>query len=233
MRLSIAERRTLVFTFQPRIGTAGGYSPLPTMESELSRNSPKRFSPHSSVCTPMMSTQAVASDWLYVNVWWSSTADESGFRNLRPAEDRPSASPSPADHERHESKTPRITPQVDRTVLLVEDNSTDVFVIKKVLADYDPTLRVRIARNGQEAVQYLRETAADGSTACPALVLLDLNIPKIAGLDVLRELRSAPRCNLTPVIIVTSSGAEADRAATQALRADGYFKKPASVTAYA
>ncbi len=109
----------------------------------------------------------------------------------------------------------------------------DVFVVKKILAELDPNFLVRVARDGQEALRFLRETAADSSAACPALVLLDLNIPKIAGLEVLRELRSASRCNLTPVIIVTSSGAEADRVATQALQADGYFKKPASVTAYA
>jgi CheY-like chemotaxis protein len=221
-----------VFTLPPRTGTAGAYSPWPTMESELSRNSPKRFSRLSSVCIATMSTQAAGLDWPFANGWWSSTADGSGFTNLRLAEDQRSASPSPEDDKRPESTTPGIAPQVAQIVLLVEDNSTDVFVIRKVLAEYDPNLQVRVARDGQEALGCLREMAASGSAACPALVLLDLNIPKIAGLEVLRELRSASRCNLTPVIIVTSSGAEADRVAAQALRADGYFKKPASVAAY-
>ncbi len=125
-----------------------------------------------------------------------------------------------------------ISQQVGHTVLLVEDNATDVFVIKKVLADCGPGLDVRVARDGQDALRYIRALATDPSAACPALVLLDLNIPKITGQEILRELRSGSRCNLIPVIIVTSSGAEADRAAAKLLRADGYFKKPNSIAAY-
>lgn len=117
-------------------------------------------------------------------------------------------------------------------MLLVEDNATDVFVIKKVLADCGFGLDVRLARDGQEALRYIRALAADPSAVCPALVLLDLNIPKITGQEILRELRSGSKCNLVPAIIVTSSGAEADRAVANLLRADGYFKKPTSIAAY-
>lgn len=81
----------------------------------------------------------------------------------------------------------------------MEDNSTDVFVIKKVLAESGVNLHLRVAKDGQEAVNYLRETMRDSSAACPALVLLDLNVPKISGLEVLRELRAGSRCNLTLV----------------------------------
>jgi CheY-like chemotaxis protein len=116
--------------------------------------------------------------------------------------------------------------------LVVEDNPTDVFVIREVLHTCRLGYRVIIARDGQEALTYLREIARDGSTPCPALLLLDLNMPRVSGLDVLRELRGATRCSRTPVIVVTSSTADTDRRAARELGADAYFKKPADLKAY-
>jgi CheY-like chemotaxis protein len=117
-------------------------------------------------------------------------------------------------------------------VLLVEDNPTDVFVIKEVLDRCGLNLRVRSARDGQDALTYLQDLAGNESSLCPALVLLDLNLPKISGFEVLEVLRSGPRCNRTPVIIVSSSKAQTDRAAAERLGADAYFEKPADLKAY-
>jgi CheY-like chemotaxis protein len=117
-------------------------------------------------------------------------------------------------------------------VLVVEDNPTDVFVIREVLDGCGLGFRVHIARDGQEALTYLREIARDESAVCPALMLLDLNVPRVSGIEVLRELRTASRCSRMPVIVVTSSSAETDRRATEQLRADAYFKKPADLKAY-
>jgi CheY-like chemotaxis protein len=116
-------------------------------------------------------------------------------------------------------------------VLLVEDNPTDIFVIKEVLEGCGLNLRLQVARNGQEALFYLRRLG-DDKAACPALVLLDLNLPKVAGMEVLRELRHISQCKRTRVVVVSSSGAEADRAAAQQLGADGYFEKPPDLSAY-
>jgi CheY-like chemotaxis protein len=134
--------------------------------------------------------------------------------------------------DRRKSQNLEISQHVGETALLVEDNATDVFVIRKVLAECVPGLDVRVMRDGQDALRYIRELATDPSAVCPALILLDLNIPKVTGLEILRELRSGSRCSRTPVIIVTSSGAEADRASAKFLRADGYFRKPSSIAAY-
>ena len=112
--------------------------------------------------------------------------------------------------------------------MLVEDNPTDVFVIKEVLDGIGRNLRLQVAANGQEALFYLRSSA----TACPALILLDLNLPKVAGIDVLKELRTSSRCKHTPVIVLTSSTAESDRAATRSLGAEAYFQKPGDLAAY-
>lgn len=116
--------------------------------------------------------------------------------------------------------------------MLVEDNPTDVFVIREVLGQCDPNLDLRVVNDGLDAVRYFRNLALAEKSACPALVLLDLNVPKIGGIEVLRHLRGSSRCNRTPVIVVTSSTAEADRKAVERLGAEAYFQKPTSLEAY-
>ncbi len=117
-------------------------------------------------------------------------------------------------------------------MLLVEDNPTDVFVIKEVIERCELNLNLHVATDGQDALQYLQRLATAEEAACPALVLLDLNIPKVDGIEVLRRLRSGSRCNRAPVIVVTSSTAETDRVAVQRLGAEAYFQKPKSLAAY-
>jgi CheY-like chemotaxis protein len=117
-------------------------------------------------------------------------------------------------------------------VLLVEDNPTDVYVIRRILEESHLNLRIDIVRDGQEALRYFDNLARDESSPCPAVVLLDLNIPKVDGFEVLRKIRSTSRCVRTPVIIVTSSNAQEDRNTAEQLKADAYFKKPADLRAY-
>lgn len=117
-------------------------------------------------------------------------------------------------------------------MLLVEDNPTDVFVIREVIERCELNLNLHVATDGQDALQYLQSLATVEEAACPALVLLDLNIPKVDGIEVLRRLRSGSRCSRAPVIVVTSSTAETDRLAVQRLGAEAYFQKPKSLAAY-
>jgi len=112
-------------------------------------------------------------------------------------------------------------------VLLVEDSPTDVFVIREVLGGCQVNLRVDVVKDGQEALRYLHDTSS-----CPALVLLDLNIPKVNGFEVLRELRAGSKCHRTPVIVVSSSRADEDRSTAQQLGANAYFQKPADLESY-
>jgi CheY-like chemotaxis protein len=116
--------------------------------------------------------------------------------------------------------------------LLVEDNPTDVFVIKEVLESSGLNIQPRIVSDGQDALRYLEDLNRDDSSPCPALVLLDLNIPKVDGIEILRRLRGESRCKATPVVVVTSSTADADRAAAQRLGAEAYFQKPKELAAY-
>lgn len=119
-----------------------------------------------------------------------------------------------------------------RTVLLVEDNPTDVYVIREVLEKCGLNLRLRLAGDGEDALLYLQSLAKTKKSSCPALILLDLNLPKISGIEVLQQLRAGSPCRRTPVIVVTSSTAEGDRAAVQRLGAEAYFQKPKSLAAY-
>jgi CheY-like chemotaxis protein len=120
---------------------------------------------------------------------------------------------------------------VPGTVLLVEDNPTDLYVLRMVLERCELGLDLHIARDGEHALRYLEDVAQQKS-ACPTLVLLDLNVPKVSGIEVLRRLRHASPCNRVPVIVVTSSGETADRAETQRLGANAFFQKPVDLAAY-
>ena len=120
---------------------------------------------------------------------------------------------------------------VPGTVLLVEDNPTDLYVLRLVVERCQLGLDLHIARDGEHALVYLQDLAQQKS-ACPALVLLDLNVPKVSGIEVLRQLRQASPCNRVPVIVVTSSNEALDRAETQRLGANAFFQKPADLAAY-
>ena len=107
------------------------------------------------------------------------------------------------------------------TILLVEDNSDDEELT--VLALRAQTVAtVAVARDGQEAIDYLLNEGKDP----PRLVLLDLKLPKMEGLEVLRRIREDERICLTPVVILTSSLAPNDVAASYRLGANSYVRKP-------
>lgn len=145
--------------------------------------------------------------------------------------DRLSVSPSPPAPEDQGQPDSEATETDRKQVLLVEDNSTDVFVIKRVLQECGLGKNVRVASDGQEAVLYLQKLCEDPSSPRPSLVLLDLNVPKISGIEVLRKLRDG-KLRPTPVIIVTSSVSEGDRSAAESLGAEAYFQKPHDLAEY-
>ncbi|HEX4230232.1 MAG TPA: response regulator [Bryobacteraceae bacterium] len=114
----------------------------------------------------------------------------------------------------------------------MEDNATDIFVIQDILRECNLNARVEIARSGPAALSFLQTICSDEREPCPRLVLLDLNLPGIGGIEILQRIRAGTRCGQVPVIIITSSESEEDRRAVQKLNADAYFRKPTSLTAY-
>lgn len=117
----------------------------------------------------------------------------------------------------------------DKPILLVEDNPDDEALTLHALESNKIGNTVIVARNGVEALDYLFGTgkyAGRDREALPAVVLLDLKLPKIDGLEVLRRIRADPRTNLLPVVILTSSTEDEDRLKGYALGANSYVRKP-------
>ncbi len=126
-------------------------------------------------------------------------------------------------------------PITHRTILLVEDNPDDEELTLRALSRNNIGNEVVVVRDGQEAVDWLEATgphAGRNANDIPALILLDLKLPKIDGLDVLRRLRGNPRTALVPVVILTSSKEERDRASGYQSGANSYVQKPVDFTAF-
>ena len=94
-----------------------------------------------------------------------------------------------------------------KAVLGVEDNPADIYLIRKAVEECDPQIHLSIIPNSQDALSFLREEGAYALEPVPALILLDLNLPKLDGRDVLRELRHVTAYQDTPVVIF---GVESD-----------------------
>ena len=113
----------------------------------------------------------------------------------------------------------------------MEDNRADLYLIREAIeAAVDAQLH--IVQDGDLAVRYLAEIDANEELAPPDIVLLDINLPKRNGAEVLQELRKSRRCGGTPVLVVTSSNSDPDRVKMKSLGADEYFGKPSVYEEY-
>ena len=115
-----------------------------------------------------------------------------------------------------------------KRILLVEDNPNDVELTLKGLKEHNLANEVVVARDGVEALDYLyrRGQFADRSQGNPAVILLDLNLPRIDGLEVLKKVRSDDQLKLVPVVVLTSSREERDLMEAYKLGANAYVVKP-------
>ncbi len=122
-----------------------------------------------------------------------------------------------------------------RLILLVEDNDDDVELTLRALRRNRVANRVDVVRDGAEALDYLFATgsyAGRDVRDAPNLVLLDLKLPKVGGLEVLERLRDDPRTHRLPVVILTSSNVESDLARSYDLGANSYIRKPVDFTQF-
>ena len=110
-----------------------------------------------------------------------------------------------------------------RKILLVEDNPDDVALTLRALKKNNIANEVIVAKDGIEALDYL---FGDNATSVPAVILLDLKLPKIDGLEVLERLRKDERTKFAPVVVLTSSKEEQDLVRSYKLGANSYIRKP-------
>lgn len=117
----------------------------------------------------------------------------------------------------------------DKIILLVEDNSDDEALTIRALKKKNILNRVVVTRDGAEALEYLFGTgkyAERNLREMPEIILLDLNLPKLSGFEVLRRIRSDERTRLLPVIILTTSDQDRDKVESYSLGANSYIRKP-------
>ena len=113
-------------------------------------------------------------------------------------------------------------------ILMVEDDPKDVELSLNALEDYHLANEVVVVRDGEEALDYLtcRNAYATRSTGNPAVMLLDLKLPKVDGLEVLRQVKSDENLKLIPVVVLTSSHEEKDLVTSYRLGVNAYVVKP-------
>jgi two-component system response regulator len=124
----------------------------------------------------------------------------------------------------------------DKTILLVEDNPSDVLLTKRALKKAGIANSIVVADDGEVALDYLFGTGAYAGhdmSQLPVLTLLDLNLPKVAGLDVLRRIRQDARTRRLPVIILTTSDEPRDVGAGYDLGVNSYVTKPVDFNQFA
>jgi two-component system response regulator len=124
----------------------------------------------------------------------------------------------------------------DKTVLLVEDDPRDQELTMRALQKSKVQYQVVVAHDGVEALDYLFGRGAHSGrdvTEVPALIILDLKLPRLTGIEVLREIRANPVTRLVPAVILTSSNQDEDLMASYSEGANSYVQKPVEFTEFA
>jgi len=117
-------------------------------------------------------------------------------------------------------------------ILLAEDNDGDVFLVRRALDKHIGLYQLLLAKDGEEALQVLERANADLNAPCPDFALLDLNLPRCGGIQILQRLRNIPRCADAPVIVFTSSDSPQDKAEAFRVGANRYFQKPTDLAGF-
>jgi DNA-binding response OmpR family regulator len=120
----------------------------------------------------------------------------------------------------------------DAMILLVEDDPDHEALALRALKKANVANDLRVARDGAEAIEFMKDAAA-GKHPMPQLVLLDLKLPKVEGLEVLRYIRASEKTAILPVVVLTSSDEERDIVSSYRLGVNSYIRKPVNFTDFA
>lgn len=117
-------------------------------------------------------------------------------------------------------------------ILLVEDNPGDVRLTKEALKDAKVLNEIYVARDGVEAMQFVHREGSFANAPIPDLILLDLNLPRKDGREVLAEIKKDPKLQHIPVVVLTTSKADEDIIKTYNLHANAYITKPVDLNRF-
>lgn len=123
----------------------------------------------------------------------------------------------------------------DRTILLVEDNPQDEMLTLRALRKAGLANPIDVARDGQQALDYLfraGDFADRAGTELPMVVLLDIGLPRLSGLEVLEQLRADPQTRLIPIVVLTSSDEKTDRQRAYEAGVNSFVRKPVDFHAF-
>ncbi|MDH3325353.1 MAG: response regulator [Gammaproteobacteria bacterium] len=124
-----------------------------------------------------------------------------------------------------------VRPTKSSVVLLIEDNPDDIELTKRAFATTDLKITLNVAQDGQEALDYVFAKGSHNQrniNDLPKLILLDINLPKLSGLEVLKQIRNNPVTKFIPVVLLTTSDEFCDIAEGYQLGSNSYIKKPVS-----
>jgi two-component system, chemotaxis family, response regulator Rcp1 len=155
---------------------------------------------------------------------WEQTSWFSEGSGVPPPLDDPPGK-APADEAAHK--------QISRvSILLVEDNPFDVNVIRRALRDSGVNFELDVVSDGEQALSLLTKEAETSGYTLPSVILLDWNLPRVSGSEVLAYIRQNDRLRGIPVVVVTSTNSPADVREIRKLGANAHFRKPTDLDAY-
>jgi len=114
-------------------------------------------------------------------------------------------------------------------ILLAEDNPADVYLIREALREHGVDCPMRVATDGQQVLMILSGAGPHAATKHPALIILDLNLPRHDGIEILQRLRETSELCRVPVVVLTSSDSPRDRLAADRLGVTQFLRKPSSL----
>jgi CheY-like chemotaxis protein len=112
-------------------------------------------------------------------------------------------------------------------IVMIEDSEPDVFLVRQALEECGLNFELKVLDDGEQGVDFVEALDHDARVPRPDLFLMDLNLPKKRGCEVLQHLKQSSTCGQIPVVILTSSDSQSDRDQVARLHATGYFRKPA------
>lgn len=127
---------------------------------------------------------------------------------------------------------PIATEKLSIEVLLVEDSPGDVRLTREAFRDSNTAINLNVASDGVEAMAFLRQEGVHATAPRPDLILLDLNLPRMDGREVLARIKADHSLKTIPTVILTTSDAEADILNSYQLQANAYLSKPVQLTAF-